>query len=206
MEYIKYKTDGWGLSELAMRKIREVIDGIDNTTIKVVEFGSGKSTEFLIDLDVEHKKDILITSFDNDPNYAYKTKEGDGVDLHIRHLVECNDSEFESMFNEKKYDKELMVTKKSPLTTRQKNNFYDIKEGDLNGYYDLMILDGPNGNGRNISFLHMKRHLRTGGYVLIDDFNHYDFVDRFLEIFNGKLIFEHNNRTNGGQFVIYKIN
>ena len=100
MEYIKYKTDGWGLSELAMRKIREVIDGIDKTTIKVVEFGSGKSTEFLIDLDVEHKKDILITSFDNDPNYAYKTKEGDGVDLHIRPLVECNDSEFELMFNE----------------------------------------------------------------------------------------------------------
>ena len=51
INFDKYKTDGWGLSELAFKKIIEIIDNIDNTTISIIEFGSGKSTEFLVDLD-----------------------------------------------------------------------------------------------------------------------------------------------------------
>lgn len=202
MDYNKYKNDGWGLSELTLKKISEIVDKIDNTTIKVVEFGSGLSTQFLVDLDSEHKKDIIITSFDNDPNYAYK---GGGVNLLMRNLIECTDDNYEKMFNEKKYNINYMKPKTSPLSTRQKNNFYDIKEGDLSGEYDLMILDGPNGNGRNLSFLHMDGYLKSGSYVLIDDYHHYDFVDKFFTIFDGELVFENNNRDNGGEFIIYKI-
>jgi hypothetical protein len=204
MDYSKYKNDGWGLSELALKQIADLIENkIDTNVVKVVEFGSGISTRFLVDLDSESKKDIIITSFDNDPAYAYK---GGGVTLHMRKLMECTDKAYDLMFENKEYDRVYMKPKSSPLTTRQKNNFYDIQEGDLGGEYDLMILDGPNGNGRNISYLHMKEHLKSGGYVLIDDFTHYDFVDRLLTIFEAELIFEHNDRANGGEFVIYKIN
>ena len=59
---------------------------------------------------------------------------------------------------QQKYSSDLMLPKKSPLTTRQRNNFYNIQPGDISGVYDLMILDGPNGNGRNIAFLHMLGH------------------------------------------------
>jgi hypothetical protein len=202
MDYKKYKNDGWGLSELALKKISEIVDNIGTTSIKVVEFGSGLSTQFLVDLDSEHKKDIIITSFDNDPNYAYR---GGGVNLLMRNLVECSDDNYEKMFSEKKYNINYMKPKTSPLTTRQKNNFYDIQDGDLYGEYDIMILDGPNGNGRNISYLHMKEHLKSGSYILIDDYNHYDFVDRFLLFFNAEEVFKHTDRTNGGEFVIYRI-
>jgi hypothetical protein len=202
MDYTKYKTDGWGLSELALSKLSESIDSIEKGNIKVVEFGSGASTRFLVDLGVEIEKNLQITSFDNDPSYSYN---GSGVLLHMRNLVECDDETYEKMFTDKVYKKELMRPKTSELSTRQKNNFYDINEGDLDGIYDVMVLDGPNGNGRNISFLHMKEHLKSGSYVLIDDFPHYDFVERFLSIFDAELIFKHNNREDGGEFVIYKI-
>jgi hypothetical protein len=205
MNLEKYKTDGWGLSELSLKKIIEIINSINNNKIKVIEFGSGKSTEFLVDFNNELKKNIIITTFDNDLQYAYKKKDNDGVILHIRELLECNDNNYNTMFTNKIYDKSLMHEKKTPLTTKQKNNFYDIKKGDIVGKYDLMILDGPNGNGRNISYLHMKKHLKSGSYVLIDDYHHYDFVDKFLTIFDAELIFEHNDRRNGGEFVIYKI-
>jgi hypothetical protein len=205
MDYNKYKNDGWGLSELAFKKLYEIINSKNEDTIRVIEFGSGISTMFFVDLDKELNKDILVTTFDNDPNYAYKVNDGDNVILHMRELVECSDDDYNSMFENKGYNKSYMKPKISPLTTRQKNNFYDIKEGDLNFWYDIMVLDGPNGNGRNISFLHMKEHLKSGSYVLIDDYHHYDFVDKFLHMFNAEKVFEHNDRKNGGEFVIYKV-
>ena len=141
MNLEKYKTDGWGLSELSLKKIIEIINSINNNKIKVIEFGSGKSTEFLVDFNNELKKNIIITTFDNDLQYAYKKKDNDGVILHIRELLECNDNNYNTMFTNKIYDKSLMHEKKTPLTTKQKNNFYDIKKGDIVGKYDLIILD-----------------------------------------------------------------
>lgn len=205
MKYEKYKTNGWGLSELSLIKINELVSDNKNKTVKVIEFGSGKSTEFMVDLNNEIDKKIVITSFDNDPNWAYKPKKGDGVNLLMRPLLECSDEAYELMFKDKTYDRSNMNNKKTALTTRQKNNFYDVKEGDITGKYDLMILDGPNGNGRNFSFLHMKEHMKSGGYILVDDYTHYDFVERMVTIFDGEIIFEDNDNDSQGVFVIYKI-
>lgn len=206
MNYNEYKNDGWGLSELALKQITKIINvEIDKPKIRVVEFGSGTSSRFLSDLDKVSDKTIIVTSFDNDLTYAYKPIENDNVTLIIRPLVECDDITYNKMFTNKKYDNNGVYLKTSPLTTRQKNNFYNIKKGDLNGVYDLMLLDGPNGNGRNISYLHMKEHLKSGSIVLIDDFHHYDFVEKFKIMFNSELLFKHNDRNSGGEFVIYKI-
>ena len=176
IKYEKYKNDGWGLSEIALTKLKEIVDIIDSDVIKVVEFGSGLSTSFFVDLNEIHEKDLSITTFDNDPNFAYK---GPGANLLMRNLIECGDDDYNKMFLEKQYDRSLMKDKVTALHTRQKNNFYDIQAGDLVGNYNIMVLDGPNGNGRNISYLHMKEHLKPGSYVLIDDFDHYDFVEKF---------------------------
>jgi hypothetical protein len=203
MDYNKYKNDGWGLSQLALQKINEVISDINKSTINVVEFGSGTSTKFLSDLNQDSDKEIIITTFDNDINYSYKKRENDNVTLHIRPLVECSDDSYERMFKNKEYNKSEMKLKTSEPTTRQKNSFYDIKDGDLNVDYDLMILDGPNGNGRNLSYLHMKGYLKSNSYVLVDDFTHYDFVEKLLSIFDAELICKYDE--NGESFVIYKI-
>ena len=55
--------NGWSLSDEQMRNIKLLIDdGCKN----IVEFGSGKSTEYLEQFDVN------ITSFDNDTFYDSK--------------------------------------------------------------------------------------------------------------------------------------
>lgn len=207
-----YKNDGWGLSKLAFRKLYDIIDDNSRPSFRIIEFGSGISTKFLIDCALKMiPKQIEILSFDNDPEYMFKSSpEYYFFNLLLRKLIECDDDAYELMFENKHYSRNLMHDKNSPLTTRQKNNFYDIKSRDIHGHYDLMILDGPNGNGRNIAFLHMIGHLKSGSYVFIDDFTHYDFIERFKSIYMADEIFRHeggmsNQWDNGGDFIIYKL-
>jgi hypothetical protein len=73
-----------------------------------------------------------------------------------------------------------------------------------------MIVDGPHGNGRSIAFLHSIGRLQKGSYVVIDDYNHYDFVEKFQLLFKTQLIFESttgsiNQWELGGNYVIHKI-
>lgn len=91
-----------------------------------------------------------------------------------------------------------------------KNNFYEIKNNEITGTYDLVVLDGPNGNGRRIAFLYLINHLRNGTFVFIDDYTHYDFIERFGQLFDYEIYFEHtsgmiNQWQNGGDFIILKI-
>lgn len=211
MKFDKYKNDGWGLSELQLKELLGLIKNSKKETLNVVEFGSGKSTEFLVDVVLGGIKKMNIVSFDDNPTYAYKN---DGnhefIDLKIRSLEECDDESYNKMFITKSYEKSLMRTKTTPLHSRQRNNFYKIEEGDLNGVYDLMILDGPNGNGRNISYLHMQKHLNIGSIILIDDYTHYDFVEKFDLFFDFKVLYENNSGKldqwlNGGVYKILEI-
>jgi hypothetical protein len=209
MDLEKYKNDGWGLSKKEFEDILEIISNHDKEELRVVEFGSGISTQFLIDINREGVKKITIDSFDDDPTYAYKGKDN-CLNLMIRPLMECSDGSYNQMFDKKDFISELTHQKKTPLHSRQKNNFYTINEGDLTGIYDLMILDGPNGNGRNISYLHMHKHLDVGSIVLIDDYTHYDFVDKFKIFFETERLYENttgmkNQWENGGDYEIYKI-
>lgn len=144
MNFEKYKNDGWGLSRQQLKEILEILRSSNKDSLMVVEFGSGKSTEFLVDVVVENIKKLKIVSFDDNPRYAYKNNENhEFLDLHIRDLQECTDESYNKMFENRKLDKSLMYPKKTPLTSRQRNNFYNIKEGDINGICDFMILDGP---------------------------------------------------------------
>ena len=178
MDIDKYKNNGWGLSIESFSIIKDTLDKLfsQKKTVRVVEFGSGTSTRFLLDYKTEYDVDLNITSFDNDEKYMYKHK-----CVKLRPLVECKDDSFEKMFLEKKIYKNLFVLRKDPSQTRQRNCFYDIREGDLEGIFDLVILDGPNGNGRSLSFLYLQN--KIDGYLMIDDYNHYDFVQRAKLIF-----------------------
>lgn len=211
MKLEKYKNDGWGLSKKQLTELLQIIENHNKKTLRLIEFGSGKSTEFLVDIVKFGIKDLEITSFDNDPNFAYKPNKGDKfINLLIRGLEECDDDSYNKMFDKLAFDKGLMKPKKTALTTRQKNNFYSIDDGDITGIFDLMILDGPNGNGRNISYLHMKDHLEINSIVLIDDYTHYDFIEKFSLFFEFDVLFESNTGNvnqwdNGGIYKILKI-
>lgn len=212
MHFEAYRNDGWGLSRSAFQQLYGIITASKKSPFRIIEFGSGISTQFLVDCALRNtSKKIEILSFDNDPEYIFKPKNNyDFLKILLRNLLECDDEQYNHMFAEKKYLRELMHHKVTPLATRQKNNFYDIRDGDITDYYDLMIVDGPNGNGRNIAFLHMRNHLQNGSYVLIDDFTHYDFIDRFKSLYTAEEVFKceagmTNQWENGGDFIIYRL-
>jgi hypothetical protein len=56
--------------------------------------------------------------------------------------------------------------------------------------YDLVLIDGPNGNGRNFSYIHLKNKLNSGAYIIIDDYFHYDFVEKCLMFFDCEILEE----------------
>jgi len=205
----KYKNDGWGLSKKCLQDIFLIVKSYDLKPINVLEFGSGVSTEFFVDLILDGKK-INIVSYDDDIQFSTKAKH-ENLKLIITDLVECYDSDYEKQFIEKKYNPNLFYKLLSDKDTKQKNVFYKIVEEDLPKNIDIMILDGPHGNGRNIAFLVCNGKLKKGSYVVIDDYNHYDFVEKFEKIFdNVELISKSDSgSTNqwelGGNYVIYKI-
>lgn len=210
MNLDKYKNDGWGLSRLGLQKLFEILNNFSNE-VRIVEFGSGKSTEFFDDYIKLFNKKIKVDSFDNDIRYAYNPSPNSNIKVKMRNLIECSDDSFHEMFNNKKINDSKLYHKTSELTTKQKNNFYQIDDGDINSKYDLVVLDGPNGNGRSLAFLHLINHLNDGAYVFIDDYTHYDFVLRFKSIFNCETYFEHKrgmiDQWNlGGDFIILKVN
>jgi hypothetical protein len=207
MNLEKYKNDGWGLSR---KCFEDIINIFNNYNIKnVVEFGSGVSTEFFVDL-INDGNDFKILSYDDNIKYATKVKHPN-LTLKLSSLLETNDDEFNLIFNKKQYNRDVFQKKRTPLHTRQKNTFYDINENDLPTIIDLMVVDGPNGNGRSVAFLHGLCRLTSGSFVLIDDYNDYDFVEKFKNLYpNSELVFESNTgKINqwdlGGSYVIYKI-
>ena len=204
----KYKNDGWGLSRKCFEDIILILKTFNNVPINVVEFGSGISTVFLVDL-IGEGFDLHIVSYDDNPKYATKIIHPN-LKLYMADLIECHDSDFNNLFRQRQFNRNSFYKKISEVHTRQKNTFYDVKDGELPKTIDLMIVDGPHGNGRSIAFLHGIGRLHKDSYVVIDDYNHYDFIDKFQLLFKTQLIFESTTgNTNqwelGGNYMIYKI-
>lgn len=205
-----YKNDGWGLSKICFENINTIIQTFNNSNVNVIEFGSGISTKFFVDL-IEIGHNINIISFDDSVEYSAKVKH-QNLKLCIVDLIECFDSDFENQFNAKEYKRNLYFKKFTEVDTKQKNTFYDVDIEQLPKVIDLMVLDGPHGNGRSIAFLLGINRLKSGSYVVIDDYNHYDFVNKFKQLYpNSELVNisttgQNNKWELGGDFVIYKIN
>lgn len=207
INYEDYKNDGWGISKLGFQQLYELIKEIPKQEIRVLEFGSGMSTKFFSDLSKILGKKVLITSFDDSSEYMYKDKSDPNVVVNLRKLEETDDAGFEQMFVDKQYDKNRMKLKTS---THLRNMFYSLEENDLEGSYDVMLLDGPHGNGRSLAYLLTNEYLPDNSIVFIDDYTHYDFVDKFKTIFDSTQLFHHiggnvDKWNLGGDFIIFKV-
>lgn len=206
MELQKYKNDGWGISQLGFTYLLQLIETSESVPTRILEFGSGSSTRFFCDIVKDGIKDMTITSFDNDITYAYKpTNTESFLTLNIRPLVECNDPEYLTQMLTQQYMPEHMRDKTSVLEPIQRNNFYRIEDGDLSGIYDIVLLDGPNGNGRNFAFLHIKPYVTSGSIIYIDDYNHYDFLEQCVANFDCEILVQHTEGIGHDNFVILKI-
>lgn len=198
MNFEKYQNDGWGISVEGFQQLFLILNGIKKTKeeIFIIELGSGISTSFFHDYALEENCKINLTSIDNDIKYKHK-------DAILCPLIFCSDSSFEEMFDNKKFDRNKFVIKKDKPRTRQRNCFYDIDEKILKSAYDLMLLDGPHGNGRSIAFLITRNLMSKGSYIFIDDYTHYDFEEKANSIFQTSIIRRHNAAND--VFLILKV-
>lgn len=222
MNYEKYRGTGAGLDKVALSKLFNILNGLEDN-IKILEFGSGQSTQFLVDYKLYSDKNINIDSFDNDEKYCFQdSKKYDFLNLKIKPLISCTDKNFNKQLEEKRYNREYFtVHKLLPYDHlkfwRQRNCFYDIDKQELKEKYDLIIIDGPNGNGRNMAYLHIQDHIKSGSIIFIDDYNSrdnnydYKFIDNLKNILNVEEVYTNTNINNkdswniGGNFAIYRV-
>ena len=79
---------------------------------------------------------------------------------------------------------------------------------------NVLIIDGPNGNGRNLSYLFIKDRVNPGSIIFIDDYDakdgdfDYDFVPNLKNTINVEEIFKFDGTggfEKGGKFAIFKV-
>jgi hypothetical protein len=160
-----YTYTGWEISPDCLIRLQELLASKNTTKLDIVEFGSGKSTDVLLSFIQTNSIPGVFDSFDADPDWANSYAK-------IRNIVS--------------YDGR-------PICFGNDYSFYDIKEGDLrSNNYDLVILDGHHGHGRSVAWKILRNRLSSGCLVLIDDYDHYPFVEDFQKLFpNSKLIEQH---------------
>ena len=114
MNLNKYKGSGSGLDKIALQKIYTILEKINKNNINILEFGSGQSTQFLIDYNSISNKNIFIDSFDNDINYCYKNNYNyPNLNLHILPLISCNEEKYNEQINNKQYNRDFFTIHKS---------------------------------------------------------------------------------------------
>lgn len=181
MDYDKYYSKGWGVSIDGLKEIERILDGCvrGDAVFNILEFGSGFSTMFFVDYIIENRLNrAKVVSFENNEIFAMRISHPQ-LDLRMRSLLHCSDEDYEEMFEKRVYMPQKMRVFSDKPSARQRNCFYKINYNDIPDVVDFMLLDGPNGNGRNIAYLHVKDTLHPGTIVFIDDYDHYDFMERF---------------------------
>ena len=106
----------------------------------------------------------------------------------IRNLIHCSDDEISKIFATNNLDLSVFEKYTDTPSFRQKNCFYDIQTNDLKDKYDLVIVDGPNGNGRSLAFQFIKNRMNNNSYILIDDHPHYCFIAYLVRTFGDNKI------------------
>jgi hypothetical protein len=169
--------------------------------VSVVEFGSGKSTALLSHLKAAYQiQDMRVVSYDSSAHWAAAGSVG--VDVRVRGVSTCTDEAFERMFAERRYDSSAMSPGEHllPLDWHIRNGWYKVHPSELlllcaysdsesadpslvNTPFDLVVVDGPNGNGRSLAFLAIQHCVKVGTVFFIDDHMHYDFVERLQQVF-----------------------
>jgi hypothetical protein len=173
----KYDYTGWEISPECLIFVQEYISSKKIKKLDIVEFGSGASTGVLLEFKETNEIPGVFDSFDCDVKYAHPYS-------NIRQIIPYDDR---------------------PVSFGNDYSFYKLHDGDLRSEnYNLVILDGHHGHGRSVAWQHLKDKLANGCVVVIDDYDHYPFVEDFLREFpNAKELKRHWEDRN--RWIVYEI-
>ncbi|WP_238535156.1 class I SAM-dependent methyltransferase [Fictibacillus macauensis] len=166
----------------------------------VVELGGGRSTvywKYLMEKGV-FLGNVTTITHDSEWGYALKLKTATVDAIHIVYdsLSTVTEERKEAIFIS---DDPLTLWKKSvtalPFEQRHhytvRNAFYTKLPAVLQEQpIDVLLLDGPHGNGRSLAFPLFRHVLQRGTLVLIDDFHHYPFLEDLKKVYTCKELYK----------------
>jgi hypothetical protein len=191
-----YSKNYWSISPSSLRYfIYYLEESFKNEKTNIVEFGSGQST-MLWDKFINEEKDLKVTTYEHDKSWFDSlNKSIKNVSLIYRDLKQIDDDNFVNSFKLSDFIKSwekigVKISDSEYKNTRIKNTFYDISVDDIDSLGNIsgLILDGPHGNGRALAFPLLLNSLNTGTIVLIDDFDHYPFIDLMQNLFEIEIL------------------
>jgi len=186
--FLRYS--GWALSKSSIRYFcGEVFSGREKPII--VEFGGGASTIFWNNFSME----FSLHSYEHDFVWFKKLNSyisnNQKITLIFSSLRQFSDTEKITLFQKCTLPSLSCNNYTDNKDTSAKNLFYNIRPNDFPlQKIDALVLDGPHGNGRSMAFPLFRDYLKPGSIVLIDDFNHYPFLDDLSKVFEYKVIKE----------------
>lgn len=161
----------------------------------ILELGGGASTIFWDGLINKTDLNLKVTTLEHDVLWMNKLKNAVNsphLQLITQRLRMIDDITFEQIFTNP--DHALNIWNKSgEWVPEHLHNYYAIHNtfyGDFNlvdtkpSTYNALIVDGPHGNGRALSFPILANALTEDAVVLLDDFDHYPFLEYLGRIFH----------------------
>jgi hypothetical protein len=166
----------------------------DGVPLHLVELGGGQSTVFWTSLVSLGLLDVRVTTLEHNVAWAAELKNRihhPSIEVIKQSLKQAGDEEWKKMFADpglapqiwEEHATEVGEELHSHYTIR--NAFYgeahklELAAASL----DALIVDGPHGNGRSLVFPLFAEALKPGSLILIDDFDHYPFLDDLGIIF-----------------------
>ncbi len=162
----------------------------------ILELGGGKSTLFWRDVFNLELLPIKVTTLEHHFEWANElakqVEQHNSISIYPQTLKQISDEEWSEIFSQPQNVRKLWNSFGTPVTTNQydlytiHNTFYaEVDQLPLeNNTVDVMIVDGPHGNGRSLAYPLFSEVLKEDAFVLIDDFDHYPFLRDLGTIFH----------------------
>jgi hypothetical protein len=204
----------WSLHPLGCLLVADLL--MSEEIQKIVEFGAGYSTIFLTKFIQQTSTDTTIESFEHQEEFSGRLAmtlndiDNHVATLHTCELIQCTDEQFKQLFRTDVEPQTLLKQKgvAAPIAeyrgTRLRNAFYDYDFSVMPDHsIDLIILGGPNSNGRSIAFPLLKNKMKTPSWLLMDDYLDHPFLADLQSVFQSEIVAKEEIDDN--EYVLLKL-
>jgi hypothetical protein len=199
---------GWAVDESALRAFSQLVMEKNQEAV-IVEFGSGQSTRFWQQLHTSYA--LNVSTYEHDPFWAQQAKEQNpDISIYELPLWQLSAAVKTEMF--KPAADAVNALLKGTRVGEDKvndlfleNAFYKINLADYfeKKSIDGVVVDGPSGNGRSICFPLLRDYLKDNAIILIDDYNHYPFLEDMEKVYTFEVL--HRSHKLGKAWCIVQI-
>jgi hypothetical protein len=196
---------GWGYGGMALsnRALTHLCRRMDvrDEPYHILELGGGQSTLFWRELLACELLPIQVTTLEHHHEWANllskEVEKFERICIQVQTLKQISDEDWAEIFTRPEESLKLWNTCGEPVPAHEydlytiHNSFYvEIEKLHLQEEsIDIMIVDGPHGNGRSLAYALFRNFLKPNALLLIDDFDHYPFLQDLGRIFSYEEIY-----------------